>query len=287
MLCNMKDLLIVAQKNKFAIPAFNISSYEMFTAVIETAIKFNSPVIFEIHPDELAFIGADFIESMKSRIKSSNIPAVIHLDHGANMEDILKAIQAGFTSVMIDGSRLPYDNNVEITKRVVEIAHFVGVSVEAELGTIGVNADTIEDGTDEIVYTDPSLALDFVEKTGVDTLAVAIGTAHGLYPKDYKPKLQLDLISRISKLVDLPLVLHGGSGNPDEEIKKAAELGICKVNISSDIKNAYFCKLRNIINENDKAYEPNVIFPKCMKEVSSVVSHKFDLLGSKDKVLLY
>lgn len=120
MLCNMKDLLIVAQKNKFAIPAFNISSYEMFTAVIETAIKFNSPVIFEIHPDELAFIVADFIESMKSRIKSSNIPAVIHLDHGANMEDILKAIQAGFTSVMIDGSRLPYDNNVEITKRVVE-----------------------------------------------------------------------------------------------------------------------------------------------------------------------
>lgn len=287
MLINMKELLSVAQKNKFAVPAFNIGSLEILKSVVEVAEETNSPVILEIHPEELAYLGDEFVETVKLHAYKAKVPMVIHLDHGGSYEDVMRAIRCGFTSVMIDGSTLAYEKNVEQTKKVVEAAHCLNVSVEAELGTIGVTGTSFEGGTSDIIYTDPAQAKDFVDKTGIDTLAVAIGTAHGLYPKDFKPELKLDILERIKEEVDIPLVLHGGSGNPDEEVEKSVELGICKVNISSDVKSVFFKQVKEFLKNNTNAYEPNAIFPSCIEKAKEVVKFKLDLLHATGKAELY
>ena len=195
-------------------------------------------------------------------------------------------IDNGFTSVMIDGSTLPYEENVSITKKVVEIAHAAGVSVEGELGTIGQTGNSVEGGVSEITYTDPEQAKDFVTRTGVDTLAVAIGTAHGIYPKDVKPELQLDILKKIREATDIPLVLHGGSANPDSEIAEAVRLGVSKINISSDMKFAYFKKAREILSTTE-LWDPNVIYPECITEAQKVINHKMKLFSSIGKAELY
>lgn len=164
---------------------------------------------------------------------------MLHLDHGRTLQDILRAIQAGFTSVMFDGSELPYEENIRQTKAVVDLAHLVGVSVEGEVGTIGIMNYSDEGGVDHITYTRPEEVVDFTAKTGIDSLAVAIGTSHGLYPEGFVPKLQLDLLKELKQVSPVPLVLHGGSDNPDEEIRQACQIGIRKVNIASDYKAAY------------------------------------------------
>ena len=209
---------------------------------------------------------------------------VIHLDHGATKEEVLRAIRCGFTSVMIDGSHLPYEENVRVTKEVVDIAKPLNVSVEGELGTIGTTGTSAEGGANEIIYTNPKLAKDFVEKTGVDTLAIAIGTAHGIYPKGMKPELKLDLLKEIRETVDVPLVLHGGSSNPDKEIAESVKLGVSKINISSDIKAAYYKKCREVLEENEGWYEPNAIYPACIDACKEVIEYKMDLFNDIDKV---
>ena len=175
------------------------------------------------------------------------MPVCIHLDHGSSLAQIMEAIQCGFTSVMIDASTRPLEENIAICKQVVELAHPVNVSVEGELGTIGTTGPEAEAGADVIIYTNPDDVVTFVEATGVDTLAVAIGTSHGIYPKDRKPELKLDLLKEIASRVDIPLVLHGGSANPDDEIAAAVTLGINKINISSDIKDAFYQKCREVL----------------------------------------
>lgn len=243
MLITMKELLSVAKENKFAVGAFNVADSTFLRAVVEEAEKVNSPAIIAIHPSELEFLTDEFFSYAKHRAYVSHVPFVLHLDHGGSIKDIMRAIKCGFTSVMIDGSLLPYEENVELTKQVVELAHGVGVSVEGELGTIGQTGNSIEGGVTTVTYTDPAQAEDFVARTGVDTLAVAIGTAHGIYPKDVKPELQMDILKEINQLVDIPLVLHGGSANPDSEVSESVQLGVCKVNISSDMKFSYFKRL--------------------------------------------
>lgn len=287
MLYTMKDVLQVARKHGFAIPAFNISNYEMFKTVLDCAQRGNAPLIVEIHPDEVSFIGDDLIEVMKLAAYKATIPVVLHLDHGGSLQDTLHAMHCGFTSVMIDGSRLPYEENLKQTKEVVKIAHALGISVEAELGTIGNTGLSFEGGTSTIIYTDPKQAKSFVQDSGIDSLAVAIGTAHGLYPKDFTPKLNLELLHTLQQEVDVPLVLHGGSGNPDEEVAASVQLGICKVNISSDIKSVYFSTMREYVKEHPNAYEPNVVFPPCMKAMEEVVEHKMELLQTIGKASLY
>ena len=287
MLCNMETLLKVAKEHEFAVPAFNISSLEMFKAVIETAEEEQAPVIIEIHPDELAYLGDTFIETIKATALQTSIPVVIHLDHGGCLEDVLKAIRCGFTSVMIDGSTLPYEENVSQTLEVIKLARPLHISVEAELGTIGKMDHSSENGTKDIIYTDVKQAIDFVKRTNVDTLAIAIGTAHGLYPKDVIPKLNIELLKEIHTSINIPLVLHGGSGNPDKEVEASTHYGICKVNISSDIKNAFFRQLQAYIEECPEAYEPNVIYPSCMDAVKQVVKHKMELLHTIGKANLY
>ena len=322
MLLNMHELLRVADEGHFAVPAFNISSYAMFNGIMDISERKDAPVIIEIHPDELKHLGSDAIVAIRQRIQNSSVPAVIHLDHGPNLGAVMAAIRAGYTSVMIDASSLPFEENVAVTKQVVEVAHaahgfqpcydaadprraeipaddpfayiytdcFHDVSVEAELGNIGVT-DADKAFGQVIHYTQPDEAVEFVRATGIDCLAITIGTCHGLYPKGSVPELKLDLLRQIRAALDeagLPvhLVLHGGSNNPDNEIAEAARSGIAKINISSDIKAAYYKKMREVLAD-EGLREPNAIEPPCIEAMQAVAAQKIDLFGCDGKAALY
>ena len=286
MLTTGKAILDVANEHNFAVPAFNISDYAMFNGIVDISEEKNAPLILGIHPDEVRHVGADMIFAVTQRAHRSSVPIAIHWDHGANYKEILTAIRIGFTSVMIDGSMLPFEDNVALSKKVADTAHAVGLSVEAELGTIGKTDGEAEDGSDAIIYTNPEDAVTFVQATGVDSLAVAIGTYHGIYPKTLKPELKLDLLKEIKERVKIPLVLHGGSNNPDDEIAQAVKLGINKINISSDIKVAYHKKMREVLAD-ESLREPLTIQPPCIDAMKAVAAHKIDLFGAAGKASLY
>lgn len=281
----MKDLLAVGKEHQFAVPAFNICSFDMLKAIMEEVEANNAPVILEIHPDEIEYLGDNFVATVREYAHRSKVPVVIHMDHGGTIKDVMRAIRNGYTSVMIDASRASYEENVALTKQVVELARKVGVSVEAELGTIG-NNGSAEGGADTIIYTDPDQAEDFVQRTGIDTLAVAIGTAHGLYPKDKKPELNMPLLKELNKRLDIPFVLHGGSGNPDKEVSESVQYGVRKVNLSSDLKSVFFEEVRRVLVDNPAMYEPNQVYPSANEKVKEVVRHKLHILnttGQADK----
>lgn len=286
MLLNMKELLAVAHAHRFAVPAFNISSNMLLAGVIEASEEKQAPLILAIHPDELKFVRPSFIKAAIDEATKATIPVCIHLDHGSSIAQIMEAIQCGFTSVMMDASTLPLAQNIAICKKIVELAHPVNVSVEGELGTIGTTGPEAEAGTEEIIYTNPDDVVVFVEATGVDTLAVAIGTAHGIYPKNKKPELKLNLLKEIAARVDIPLVLHGGSANPEDEIAAAVTLGINKINISSDIKDAFYQKCREVLAD-PVIREPNSIYPPCIEAMKKVARHKIDLFQAAGKAALY
>ncbi|HWS35434.1 MAG TPA: ketose-bisphosphate aldolase [Actinoplanes sp.] len=287
MLTTGKAILDVANEHGFAVPAFNISDWAMFKGIVEISEETNAPLLVAIHPDEVSHIGRDLIKAIAERAHRSSVPIAIHWDHGATYEQMLEAFQFGFTSVMIDASMKPFDENVAISKKVVDSAHVLGVSVEGELGTIGANDSYAEGGSATIIYTDPDDAVTFVEQTGVDSLAIAIGTFHGFYPAHLKPELKLDLLKEIKSRVQIPLVLHGGSNNPDDEIREAARIGINKINISTDIKVAYHQKMREILGDDPKTREPNAIQPACIEAMNVVAAHKIELFGAAGKASLY
>ncbi|MGW54544.1 ketose-bisphosphate aldolase [Listeria monocytogenes] len=286
MLVNMKQLLEVAKENKFAVGAFNVADSNFLRVVVEEAEINNAPAIIAVHPTELDFTKDDFFQYVLARIKNSPVPFVLHLDHGDNMGDVMRAVRCGFSSVMIDGSLLPFEENIRVTKEVVDVCHKLGVSVEGELGTIGKTGNSIEGGVSEIIYTKPEEAEEYISRTGVDTLAVAIGTAHGIYPKDKEPKLRLDILKEIKALVNIPLVLHGGSANPDAEIAAAVEIGIQKVNISSDYKYAFYKKCREILSTTE-LWDANAIYPDCIDAAKEVVKYKMGLFESIGQVEKY
>ncbi len=286
MLMNMRDLLAVARDHRFAVPAFNISSNMLLTGAIEAAEEAEAPVIIAIHPDELAFVGVAFVTMALEMARDAAVPAVVHLDHGSSLEQVMGAIRAGFTSVMMDKSMLPLDENITACREITRLAHAVNVSVEGELGTIGELDEEAEAGADEVVFVEPDEVKRFVDATEVDTLAVAIGTSHGLYPKHIKPEIRLDLLREISDRVDIPLVLHGGSGNPDAEVAQAVALGICKINISADMKSAFYIKAREILR-NPILREPSSIYPDCIDAMKAVCREKFDLFSTTGKAALY
>jgi len=281
-----KAILDVANEYFFAVPAFNISDYAMFNGIVDISEEKNAPLIVGIHPDEVEHVGVEMITAVRQRAHRSSVPIAIHWDHGANYKQILIAIQSGFTSVMIDGSMLPFEENVAISRRVTDSAHAVGLSVEGELGTIGQTDNEAEDGSNVIIYTNPEDALSFVEATAVDSLAVAIGTSHGIYPTAMKPELKLDLLKEIKDTVSIPLVLHGGSNNPDDEVAEAVKLGINKINISSDIKVAYHTKMREVLADQNLR-EPLIIQPPCIGAMKVVAGQKIDLFGAAGKASLY
>ena len=286
MLINMKQLLTVAKENQFAVGDFNVADSNFLRVVIEAAEENDAPAIIAVHPTELAFTKDEFFHYAVSRAKNSSVPIVIHMDHGDSLASILRAIHCGFSSVMIDGSLLPFEENIALTKQITEICHPIGVSVEGELGTIGNTGTSVEGGVSEVIYTRPEEAQEFIEKTGIDTLAVAIGTAHGIYPKDIKPELKMDVLQEIKDRVDIPLVLHGGSANPDEEIAQAVAIGIQKVNISSDYKYAFYKKCRQILAETE-LWDPNAIYPECIEAAKAVVTQKMTLFNAIGKAALY
>ena len=287
MLYTGKSILDVANAHSFAFPAFNISDWAMFTGIMDISEEKNAPVIIAVHPDEVSHITADLIPAMHARAHRSSVPVAIHWDHGGTYEQIVQAIQAGFTSVMIDASLEPFEQNVALTRKVVEAAHAVGVQVEGELGTIGANDSYGESGAAEIIYTNVDDAVRFVEQTGVDSLAIAIGTSHGLYPSDKNPELRHDLLEQIKAAVGIPLVLHGGSSNPDAELSRAVSLGINKINISSDIKVAYHDRMREVLGTDRRLREPNAIQPECIAAMKVTAAEKIDLFGAAGKADLY
>ncbi|AMB73495.1 MULTISPECIES: ketose-bisphosphate aldolase [Pantoea] len=285
MLINMKALLKVAQENQFGVGAFNIASAEFARLVIEVAESLQSPVILEVHPDEHAFVGDSFIAYLRELAVNASVPVVIHQDHGQTLAHILTAIRTGYTSVMIDASGLPFEENIALTREITAIAHKVNVSVEAELGTIGVAEGSAEGGHSEILYTDPDQAERFARETGVDTLAVAIGTSHGLYPAGKQPVLDIDRLKAIRQRLTIPLVLHGGSGNKDSEVAESIKYGVGKINISSDMKKAFYVALQEELQSN--GHEPSALYVRPMAAAKAVVEHKMRLFSSAGKAGLY
>ncbi|CAH0168758.1 MULTISPECIES: ketose-bisphosphate aldolase [unclassified Microbacterium] len=287
MLYTGKSILDVANTHSFAIPAFNISDWAMFTGIMDISEEKSAPVIIAIHPDEVSHITTDLIAAMHARAHRSSVPVAIHWDHGGSYEQMITAIHSGFTSVMIDASLEPFEQNVAITRKVVEAAHAAGIQVEGELGTIGANDSYGESGAAEIIYTNVDDAVRFVEQTGVDSLAIAIGTSHGLYPSDKNPELRHDLLEQIKAAVGIPLVLHGGSSNPDAELRRAVELGVNKINISSDIKVAYHDRMREVLGTDRRLREPNAIQPEPIAAMKITAAEKIDLFGAAGKADLY
>lgn len=283
---SMKELLEVADQHGFAVGAFNATESCLFRAVVEEAERLNAPAIIQVSPGEFNFATKEFYTYVRERCANSKVPFALHLDHGKTLKEILSAIQAGFTSVMIDGSLLPYEENVALCRQVVDLAHEVGVSVEGEIGTIGVMNNSDEGGVDNVTYTKPEEVVDFVSKTGVDALAIAIGTAHGIYPKGYVPKLQLELLKKIKAVAPVPLVLHGGSNNPDDEIAEACRIGVAKINISSDFKSAYFSKVSEVIAETG-GFVPAKVLGPAIEAAKQVIAQKMELFGSVNKADLY
>ncbi len=252
MVNNLKEALKKAQTEKYALGSFNVYNYETIKGV------YNS--IEQAQTDGIIAFGAKYLSNMTVkevsnliRTVSRNYPKdiIIHLDHCSDFKVIKEAIDAGFTSVMFDGSHLPYEENVKATKEVCEYAHNRGVSVEAELGSIALGEHSNEDHAEE-KYTDPLQAKDFVDRTGVDCLAVSIGTVHGTYKGT--PNISVKRLKEINALVDVPLVLHGGSGTPIETIKECIENGICKININTEMSKEAVALMYKTIQENDKSH---------------------------------
>lgn len=291
-LVNMTQLLDVAKKNHFAVGAYNVSDLELMRITIEQCEADYCPAIVMIHPTELRYCKDDFIAYVLTRIRDSKIPVALHLDHGDSVDSAARAIHDGFSSVMIDMSLKDWDTNVKETAETVKMAHRVGVSVEGEVGTIGQNnvhqkGNKFVGQKKEGIYTTPEEAVKFVKDTGVDTLAVAIGTSHGIYPSDVKPKIRIDILKKIvNALPNTPLVLHGGSSNPDDQIADAVKNGISKVNISSDYKHAYMEAVRKILSEND-GWDPNTLFPPALDAGKKIIHHKNELFNSVGKAKLY
>lgn len=286
MLINLREMLQVAKEHRFAVGAFNTSDLNLVRVVVEEAEATNTPCILQCATGEFNYATPSFYKYVTYRLQNSKIPFVLHLDHGKTLEDCVRAIQAGFTSVMIDGSELSFEENIKLTSKVVELAHACNVSVEGELGTIGAMSNSDEGGVTNITYTNPQDVKIFEKATNVDALAVAIGTAHGIYPKGFKPKLQLDILKDIQKVSSVPLVLHGGSDNPDEEIAEACRIGIQKVNISSDIKQRFFATLNDELNKTGGFMPPKVYTP-AIEATKEVVLNKMTLFGSIGKAGLY
>ena len=244
MLINTKEMLVQAQQKGYAIPAFNIHNLETIQTVVETANRLGSPVILAATPGTVKYAGGENLLAITEAMsKSVNVPITFHLDHHEKVEDIKALIELGCRSVMIDASKHPFEENIEIVRDVVNFAKKYGATVEAELGKLGGREDDLVVSEADAFFTDPKEAEIFVRETGIDSLAVAIGTAHGMYKST--PKLDFERLAQIRKVIEIPLVLHGASGVPKEMVQEAIRLGICKVNVATELKNIFSDSLKN------------------------------------------
>lgn len=297
MLVNTKEMLLKANKEGYAVGAFNISDMESIQAIIKASSENNSPVIIQTSKSAIEYMGFKYIYSMvTAAAENENIDIALHLDHGADFEICKKAIDEGWTSVMIDASSKPFEENVEITKKVVEYAHPRGVTVEAELGRLAGIEDEVNVSHEDAIYTDPNEAKKFVELTGVDSIAIAIGTSHGAYKFKGDAKLRIDILKEVKKLMpDMPIVLHGAStvihelvetineyggdmpeakGVPDEMLNEAAKNGVSKINVDTDLRLAMTSEIRKYLAENKEDFTPRNYCKKGREKMYEVVKHK-------------
>ena len=305
-LVNTKEMFKKAYEGGYSIGAFNISDLEQLQGVLEACKERNSAVIIQASKSAISYAGIDtLVELVKAASEEIGVDCALHLDHGPNFEMAKKCIDAGFTSVMIDGSHLDYEENVAITKQVVEYAHPKNVTVEAELGVL---AGTEDDVTSDVhKYTEPDQAVDFVNRTGVDSLAIAIGTSHEAFKFKGEAKLRFDILEEIqSKLPNYPIVLHGASavdqdavatcnkfggdiagakGVPVEMLRKASEMAVCKINMDTDLRLAMTAAIRKFMAENPKEFDPRKYLGAGRDAIKEVVLGKIDtVLGSKDSL---
>jgi tagatose 1,6-diphosphate aldolase GatY/KbaY len=277
-LVTSKELMLDAQKNHYAIGAFNVENMEMVQAVIAAAEELSSPVIIQTTPGTLKYADPElYYANVAAAAKAAKVPVVMHLDHGSSFELAMRCFRAGYTSVMIDGSHDPFEQNIAVTKSVVDACHAAGIPVEAELGKVGGKEDDL-DGGEGNGYTVPAEAAEFVEKTGVDSLAVAIGTAHGVYKGI--PKLDLERISQIRQVVSVPLVLHGTSGVPDDTVRECIRRGMCKVNYATDLRIAFSNGVKDYLAANPDVYDPKKYCAKGRELVKQYVMDKILVCGS-------
>ncbi|MBI2564738.1 class II fructose-1,6-bisphosphate aldolase [Candidatus Woesearchaeota archaeon] len=303
MLVTMNSLLDKAYRNHYAVGAFNVNNMEILQSVILAAKKQKSPVIISTSEGAIKYAGLNTIASLvKIAAAETKLPIALHLDHGRSIRLIKKAISIGYTSVMIDGSHLFFNENIKLTKKVVSMACKKNVSVEGELGTIGGVEDLVN--SRKIIYTEPEDAKLFVEKTGIDALAVAIGTSHGAYKFAGKAKLDIDRLIKINRFLKKPLVLHGASqvpswlvnqakkygaklgsteGVPDVQIRKAIENGIAKINTDTDLRLAFSAGLRKFLKENPEDFDPRHILSSARDLMQLVVENRIKLFRSVNK----
>lgn len=285
-LISTKQMLLNAQEKRYAIPAFNIHNLETIQVVLKAANDLKSPVILAATPSTVKYAGEEYLLAIiEQGSKLNNIPVTFHLDHHENVDDIKRIITLGCKSVMIDASKHPFVENVKIVKDIVDFAHNYGATVEAELGKLGGIEDDVIVNEKDSFLTDPSEAAEFVKLTGVDSLAIAIGTAHGLYKSE--PKLDFDRLEKIRDVVDVPLVLHGASGVPFEAVQNAIDKGICKVNIATELKIPFSKSIKEYFNEHPDASDPRQYLVPAKKAMYDVVVKKIEMCKSEQKAYDY
>lgn len=285
-LVTTKEMLKKAQKGRYAVGAFNANNMEIIQAIIETAEEEKAPAILQASQGAIEYAGLDNIVAMvKVMAEKVTVPIALHLDHGTDYYQNIKCLRAGFTSLMFDGSKLPFEENVKITKKVVEMAHTCDIPVEAELGQIGKMGDSDEPGValEKVKETmaDPYEAAKFVELTKIDFLAAAVGTIHGC--RTPFAKLDIPRIEKIRELTDVPLVLHGASGVNDEEVRKGISAGICKINIDTRIRMIFTKKIREIIKMNPQEIDPRNLLGPAKKVAKEVIRERMRVFGCSGK----
>ena len=282
MLVSGKEILSHANKNGYAVGGFNVSNMEVLQGVIAAAEQEKAPVIIQTSQGAIKYAGIDFIAKLvRLAGKKTSVPIALHLDHGTDYSIIMSCIAHGWTSIMIDGSHHDLQGNIAVTKEIVKMCHAVGISVEAELGRLSGVEDNISVSDKDAIYTNPQEAKQFVEGTDVDSLAIAIGTAHGKYKG--VPKLDFDRLVEIKKLLPMPIVLHGASGIPENDIKKAVSLGVNKINIDTDLRQAYADGMNEIFKTKPEEYDTRTICGNGRAYVTDKTVEKIRMFGSSGK----
>lgn len=281
-LVSMNEFLPKARANGFAVGQFNMNNLEFAQAIAQAAREEQSPFIYGVSEGALRYMGMEYTVAMaEAAAEYAGVPIALHLDHGSSFDVAMKCIRAGFSSVMFDGSHYPFEENVRMTKEIVKAAHAMGVSVEGELGTIGGVEDDLDVAEEDATLANPQEAIQFYEETGVDCLAIAVGTAHGMYSGE--PNIRFDIIEEVTKAIPVPIILHGGSGVKDEAIKKSIQLGVGKINVNTENQVACTQAIRETLNQDDKVIDPRKYLGPARDAMVEVVRSKMRLFGSANQ----
>lgn len=275
-----EKMLLDAQKGGYAVGAFNVENMEMVMAVIAAAEELRAPLMLQTTPSTVKYAGLDlYLANVKTAAERASVPVCMHLDHGDSFDLAMRALRTGYSSIMIDGSHSVFEENIAVTKAVVDACRPSGIPVEAELGKVGGKEDDLDGGNGG--YTDPQEAKEFAERTGISSLAVAIGTAHGVYKGE--PKLDLDRLAEIRKVVSVPLVLHGASGLSEEAVVESIRRGICKVNFATELRIAYTDGVKEFLAANPDAFDPKKYGKVAMEHVKEIVKLRMKMCGCDGK----